>query len=149
MDDLDADLFETLRSLQWRLRRTGHGDVDDLGITPAQGRVLRVVGRCDTPPRMGAVAERLHIAPRSLTDLVDPLEAAGLLRRTTDPDNRRSVLLDLTPRGGVVLDALRQRARRSAARAFSVLEVDERRQLLDLLRRVESAVAEDPAAAHG
>lgn len=149
MDDLDADLFETLRSLQWRLRRGGHGDVDDLGITPAQGRVLRVVGRCDTPPRMGAVAERLHIAPRSLTDLVDPLEHAGLLRRETDPDNRRSVLLELTPRGSAVLQALHRRSRESAARAFAVLEVAERRQLLDLLRRVEGAVAEDPAPSRG
>jgi DNA-binding MarR family transcriptional regulator len=142
VDDLDGELFETLRSLQWRLRRRSHGDVDDLGITPAQGRVLRVVGRCESAPRMGEVAERLHIAPRSLTDLVDPLEQARLLRRTPDPANRRSVQLVLTPAGRAVLDELARRSRQSAADAFAVLDSADRRQLLDLLHRVEEALAE-------
>lgn len=145
MDDLDADLLETLRSVQWRLRRGSHGDVEDLGITPAQGRVLRVVGRCATPPRMGEVAARLHIAPRSLTDLVDPLEEAGLLRRTPDPDNRRSVLLDLTEAGAAVLEDLRRRSRETAATAFGVLPVEDRRRLLELLRRLGEALGEGPA----
>lgn len=142
MDDLDGELFETLRSLQWRLRRRSHGDVEDLGITPAQGRVLRIVGRCERPPRMGEVAARLHIAPRSLTDLVDPLEEAGLLRRATDPENRRSLLLDLTPAGGEVLDELGRRSRASATEAFAVLDPPDRRRLLELLGRVERALGE-------
>ena len=142
MDDLDGDLLETLRSVQWRLRRSAHGDVDDLGITPAQGRVLRVVGRCEAPPRMGEVAVRLHIAPRSLTDLVDPLEQAGLLRRTPDPGNRRSVLLELTSAGTAVLDELRRRSRATATRALGVLPVEDREQLLELLRRVEGALVD-------
>jgi DNA-binding MarR family transcriptional regulator len=144
VDDVDAELLETLRSVQWRLRRRAHGDVEDLGITPAQGRVLRIVGRCDQAPRMGAVAERLHIAPRSLTDLVDPLEAAGLLRRTPDPENRRSLLLELTDAGIDVLTELRRRSRESAGAAFAVLEVEDRRRLLGLLRTVEGALADPP-----
>lgn len=143
MDDLDGELLETLRSVQWRLRRRSHGDVEDLDITPAQGRVLRIVGRCDRPPRMGEVAARLHIAPRSLTDLVDPLEEAGLLHRATDPENRRSLLLELTPAGTGVLEELGRRSRDSAARAFAVLDPPDRRSLLELLRRVEQALGED------
>ena len=147
MDDLDGELLETLRSVQWRLRRRSHGDVEDLAITPAQGRVLRVVGRCATPPRMGEVAACLHIAPRSLTDLVDPLEEAGLLRRATDPGNRRSLLLELTPAGTGVLEELGRRSRDSAARAFAVLDPPDRRSLLQLLRRVEEALGEEPGSA--
>jgi DNA-binding MarR family transcriptional regulator len=147
VDDLDGELLETLRSVQWRLRRRSHGDVEDLAITPAQGRVLRVVGRCGTPPRMGEVAARLHIAPRSLTDLVDPLEEAGLLRRATDPGNRRSLLLELTPAGTGVLEELGRRSRDSAARAFAVLEPPDRRSLLQLLRRIEEALGEEAGSA--
>jgi DNA-binding MarR family transcriptional regulator len=147
VDDLDGELLETLRSVQWRLRRRSHGDVEDLAITPAQGRVLRVVGRCGTPPRMGEVAARLHIAPRSLTDLVDPLEQAGLLRRATDPGNRRSLLLELTPAGTGVLEELGRRSRDSAARAFAVLEPPDRRSLLQLLRRIEEALGEEAGSA--
>jgi DNA-binding MarR family transcriptional regulator len=146
VDDLDGELFETLRSLPWRLRRRSHGDVEDLGITPAQGRVLRVVARCPQPPRMGEVAARLHIAPRSLTDLADPLEEAGLLRRTADPGNRRSVLLELTPAGEGVLEELGRRSRASAAEAFAVLGPGDRGRLLDLLRRVERALGDEDGA---
>jgi len=135
-----ADLADALRSLQWRLRRAAHASGDDAGVTPAQGRVLRVVGHSDEPPRMGEVADRLHIAPRSLTDLVDPLEQAGLLRRTQDPANRRVWRLELTDGGRDVLGALRSRSRAHAAAAFSVLAPHERTQLLTLLRRVESGL---------
>ena len=144
MDDLDGELLETLRSLQQRLRRRSHGDVEDLGITPAQGHVLRVVGRCPHPPRMGEVAARLRIAPRPLTDLVDPLEEAGLLRRTPDPGNRRSLLLEPTPAGHGVLAELGRRSRASAAGAFAVLAPADRHRLLELLRRVEQALADEP-----
>uniref|UniRef100_UPI003D7E66B8 MarR family winged helix-turn-helix transcriptional regulator n=1 Tax=Kineococcus sp. SYSU DK002 TaxID=3383123 RepID=UPI003D7E66B8 len=141
VDDVVGELGPPRRWGVGRRPRPPHGDLHDLGVTPAQGRVLRVVGRCEDPPRMGAVAEHLHIAPRSLTDLADPLEQAGLLRRTPDPDNRRSTLLDLTPAGRAVLDELHRRSRESAAAAFAVLEPEDRRRLLDLLRRLEGALA--------
>ena len=144
MDADPTELVETLRSVQWRLRRHAHADVGDLGITPAQGRVLRTVARSGAPPRMGEVAAQLHIAPRSLTDLVDPLEEAGLLQRLPDPDNRRSLLLRVTPRGADVLGELRRRSHRTAVGAFAVLAADERATLLSLLRRVEEALPAPP-----
>ena len=145
MDADPTELVETLRSVQWRLRRHAHADVEDLGVTPAQGRVLRTVARSAAPPRMGEVAAQLHIAPRSLTDLVDPLEEAGLLQRLPDPDNRRSLLLRVTPRGADVLGELRRRSHRTAVEAFAVLAADERATLLSLLRRVEDALPAPPA----
>lgn len=144
--EVDSDavqLAELLRSLQWRLRRRAGADLGDLGVTPAQGRVLRVVAHSDEPPRMGQLAERLHIAPRSVTDLVDPLEEAGLLRREQDPDNRRSWRLLLTEAGADVHAELRRRARASAAAAFAVLDADERAALRTLLQRVDAGLDAD------
>ena len=135
-----AQLAEALRAVQWRLRRRSHAELEDLGVTPAQGRLLRVVARCEEPPRMGQLAERLHIAPRSVTDLVDPLEAAGLLRREQDPGNRRAWRLVLTDDGHRVDAELRRRTAASAAAAFGVLDPGERTALLRLLRRVEAAL---------
>jgi len=144
--DTDAvQLAELLRSLQWRLRRRAGADLGDLGVTPAQGRVLRVVARSEVPPRMGQLAERLHIAPRSVTDLVDPLEDAGLLRREQDPGNRRSWRLLLTEAGADVHAELRRRSRASAAAAFAVLDADERAALRALLQRVDAGLDADDA----
>ena len=141
-DPVAYDLAETLRSLQWRLRRTAGAEVEDLGLTPAQARALRTVARFPAPPSMGALAERLHVSPRSVTDLVDPLEQAGLLRREQDPTNRRSVLLHVTAEGERAHAELRRRAQESAARAFGVLTQNERAALLGLLRRVVDALPE-------
>ena len=54
----------------------------------------------------------------------------GLLRRAADPENRRSLLLELTPAGSGVLEELGRRSRDSAAEAFAVLDPSDRRSLL-------------------
>ncbi|WP_369069582.1 MarR family winged helix-turn-helix transcriptional regulator [Kineococcus terrestris] len=142
-----VEIADALRGLQHRLRHRAHAETGDLGVTPAQARLLRVLGRCERAPRMGELAERLRVAPRSVTDLVDPLEERGLLRREQDPANRRVALVRLTDEGRRVHAELHERARASAATAFEVLDEAERAQLLALLRRVTTALdtAGDPA----
>ena len=47
--------------------------------------------------RPSALAEHLHIAARSATEVVDALEARGLVAREPDPDDRRATLVRPTP----------------------------------------------------
>src|ERR1700739_3337381 len=51
------------------------------------------------PMRMGEIAEPLGCLPSSVTAIVDRLGAAGLLRRESDPDDRRAKRLVLTEKG--------------------------------------------------
>ena len=96
--DSTADLFVgAMRSL----RRRWADAASPFGLTPHQVRALRVIGR--GPLRPGELAEELRVAPRSVTDVVDGLEAAGLLERQPDATDRRAVLLELTPHGSEVL----------------------------------------------
>jgi DNA-binding MarR family transcriptional regulator len=69
-----------------------------LGVTGPQRLVLRIVGHHG---RIGAgqLAEVLHIHPSSLTGMLKRLEEAELLRRESDPFDRRRALLALTRRG--------------------------------------------------
>jgi len=57
---------------------------------------LRHAGR---PLRMTELAGRVLISRPSTTRVVDRLVARGWLRRTGDPDDRRVVLVELTPEG--------------------------------------------------
>ena len=43
--------------------------------------------------RPSVLAERLHIAARSATEVVDALEERGLVERGPDPDDRRATLV--------------------------------------------------------
>lgn len=70
----------------------------ELGVTGPQRLVLRIVGHYE---RIGAgqLADVLHIHPSSLTGMLKRLEDAELVRRESDPFDRRRALLALTKRG--------------------------------------------------
>jgi len=86
--------------------------------------------------RMGDLAERLGVAARTVTDLVDGLERDGLLLRREDPADRRATLLDLTPRARVDFERAHAASRSFLAEAFSPLTGAERKQFLQLLNKL-------------
>jgi len=58
-------------------------------------RVASAAGRIS----VGELAEQLLVKPHSAAELVNRLESAGLVRRTSDSSDRRRVLLTLTENG--------------------------------------------------
>jgi DNA-binding MarR family transcriptional regulator len=65
--------------------------------------------------------------------MVDALEAAGLVDRTPDPIDRRSILVGLTDSGVDLLARLGRARRASAESLFARLDAAQREQLLELL----------------
>jgi len=57
-------------------------------------------------PTIGTLAERLQIQHHSAVELVNRLSAGGLVRRNRSGEDRRQVLLGLTPKGEKVLREL-------------------------------------------
>ena len=57
-------------------------------------------------PRIGELAERLQIQHHSTVELVNRLAAGGYVRRQRGGEDRREVLLSLTPKGEKVLREL-------------------------------------------
>jgi DNA-binding MarR family transcriptional regulator len=57
----------------------------------------------DARPTIGEIAERLQIQHHSAVELVNRLVTAGYVRRRRAGEDRREVLLALTPRGEKVL----------------------------------------------
>ncbi|MEV5547368.1 MarR family transcriptional regulator [Streptomyces sp. NPDC052309] len=129
--DPDGLLAEQLLRLTRRVHRIQkrHLEIRDLGITPAQSRLLRTLAHYGSPPRMADLAERLEVVPRAVTTLVDGLEAAGKVRRVPDPANRRVIRIELTDDGRTALRELR-RARRSAAEEILAPLTQEQRAAL-------------------
>jgi DNA-binding MarR family transcriptional regulator len=70
----------------------------ELGVTGPQRLVLRVVGHHGRISA-GALARVLCIHPSSLTGMLQRLEQAELIRRESDPLDRRRALIELTRRG--------------------------------------------------
>ena len=83
---------------------------------------------------LGKIGSRLQVHPASVTNVVDRLEADGLAERRPHPNDRRTTLAVITPRGrAVALDATHLLNERVFADPTLVAEGH---QILDSLRRV-------------
>ncbi|MFE5804312.1 MarR family transcriptional regulator [Streptomyces sp. NBC_01232] len=142
--DSDRLLAEQLLRLTRRLHRIQKRHMVPLGITPAQGRLLRLVSHYedDRAPRMADLAARLEVVPRAVTTLVDGLEAAGCVRRAPDPANRRVIRIELTDTGRATLRRLRNARTDAAEEILAPLTAGQREVLGGLLNALSDAPAE-------
>ena len=126
-NDVSAgELTERVLRVAHLIRRTSMAGLAPLNLTPAQSRALRTISRSGSPIRMGELAAALGVVPRSATDLVDALQDADLVERTTDPANRRSVLVELTQQGRDIQQAMADTRAATANTLFGALEPAER-----------------------
>ncbi|MFI0239176.1 MarR family winged helix-turn-helix transcriptional regulator [Streptomyces sp. NPDC016845] len=137
--DADGFLAEQLLRLTRRLQRIQKRQLEPVGITPAQSRLLRTLVHYETPPRMADLAQRLEVVPRAVTSVVDGLEAGELVRRVPDPTNRRVIRIELTERGRAALRELRSARRAAAEEILSPLDAPQRAQLTTLLNALFEA----------
>ncbi|MGW0614007.1 MarR family winged helix-turn-helix transcriptional regulator [Streptomyces sp. NPDC002788] len=140
--DPDGLLAEQLLRLTRRVHRIQqrHLAQRELGITPAQSRLLRTLAHWGSPPRMADLAERLEVVPRAVTTLVDGLEASGKVRRVPDPANRRVIRIALTDDGRSTLRELRAVRRSAAEEILAPLTGDQREALGELLNTLIDGV---------
>ena len=97
-DDATAELGDLLMRAARTLRRRWRAVLAPWDLSPHQARALGVVGERDGV-RLSDLAEALHIAPRSATEVADGLQERGLVERTPDPGDRRAVILRPTEEG--------------------------------------------------
>ncbi|MFE7747894.1 MarR family winged helix-turn-helix transcriptional regulator [Streptomyces sp. NPDC057428] len=144
MDSPDSDgmLAEQLLRLTRRLQRIQSRQLEPIGITPAQFRLLRTTAHYDGPPRMADLAERLDVVPRAVTTLVDGLEASGRVRRAPDPTNRRVVRIEITEEGRAVLRSMRAARKAAAEEILAPLTADQREVLGGLLTALVDGMPE-------
>src|SRR5580700_10913545 len=124
----DESLSEVFWSVARQLRETSQETLAPWDMTPAQFRALRVLRRHGVL-RLSELSDRLHIAARSTTEVVDALESRHLVARRADPDDRRATLVAVTEHGTGVLEAIRAARGSEAERAFGQLTPADRADL--------------------
>ena len=90
---------------------------------------------CEGPQRMGDLADALEVTPRSVTALVDGLEAQGQVRRVPDPSDRRATIIELAENHSDVEERYRDHAL-AVARLFESLDTRDREAFLRVCRQV-------------
>jgi DNA-binding MarR family transcriptional regulator len=108
------------------------------GLTTGEFDVLAALRRGGAPHRQtpSDLAGALMLSPAAMTNRLDRLETAGLVRREPHPTSRRSLLVSLTDEGRRVVDAAVTEHVANEEALLAGLTAAQRRQLDDLLRRL-------------
>jgi DNA-binding MarR family transcriptional regulator len=94
----------------------------------------------------GQLATDMRLSSGAMTNRLDRMEAAGLIRRLPDPNDRRGTLIEPTKKGNAAWDATSGTQARREATIAAVLDPAEREELHRLLRRLMRAF---PEKGHG
>jgi len=103
-DQLIAAIVDEIRRNQRLTDLLDEGAADLMGINRTDARAIDVIhqyGRITA----GELAKELRVSTGAVTAVVDRLERAGYARRVDDADDRRRVLIEVTP---VVVDGAKE-----------------------------------------
>jgi DNA-binding MarR family transcriptional regulator len=109
--NLTAGDYQSLAEFRHQIRRFVYFSeraARTAGLEPRQHQLMLALKGlpAGVRPKIGELAARLQIQHHSAVELVNRLEVAGLVRRQRCTQDRREVLLELTPRGEKVLREL-------------------------------------------
>jgi DNA-binding MarR family transcriptional regulator len=93
----------------------------------------------------GDLSRALLLSSGAMTNRVDRLETAGLVRRVPDPKDRRGVLVELTERGVELIEGAVTEQAAKEADVLGVLSPKDLGALNDLLRKVLSSLEGEAA----
>jgi DNA-binding MarR family transcriptional regulator len=118
----------------------------ELRLTPAQFGVLTVL---QAHPGLGqsSLARALGFDKVTVLRVLRGLEARGLVTRAPAEDNRRNMVVALTPAGESVLQQAQKPAERAYKRLLAPLDKDQQEQLLHLLQLLTGELEDEARAA--
>jgi DNA-binding MarR family transcriptional regulator len=149
LEDISADLppnldltvegiVDRIGGINSRIKRMHNETLEQLGLTLSDWHVLTALRWSGEPYRRtaGWLARRADLTSGAMTSRLDALEKGGLVRRIRDPEDRRSVLVELTEEGRQRHEqAMAIQAPKEALLAEALTD-REKEQLNMLLRRV-------------
>ncbi len=106
----------------------------DAGFRPPCLGVLHVVSELG-PVSQREISDHLGLDASDVVGVLDILEAAGMVERRRDPDDRRRHAVVLTVHGERAAERLKVLRSEVEARVLAGLDPEERRQLAELLNR--------------
>ena len=146
--DEPADVYASMRAVTsiMRAHQILIAELDSMlrpfGITFSRYETLvLLVHSHDGSLPLSKIGERLQVHATSVTNVIDRLEAAGLVRREPNPRDGRGTLAVITEEGRKVADKATLEFN-SSRFAMSALDLDDLHQLFEILRRLRLDAAD-------
>src|SRR3954447_25744858 len=134
--DVEA-IVDRIYHLRKRFLRDLEETLSDHDLTWAEWKTLGSLmfdeDQCCSP---GQLSSELELSSGAMTNRLDRLEQAGLVRRMPDPEDRRGVRVELTDAGRKAWTAATSAQAQREAGVASALSKKEQQQLNALLRKL-------------
>jgi DNA-binding MarR family transcriptional regulator len=117
-----------------------HALLEELGLYRGQPRLLRVLYEQEGITH-GKLADRLRVAPATITKMIQRMEKAGFVERRADSEDQRVSRVYLTEAGHAIRAAVDEALSTLEGESVVGLSEEERDQLYRLLIRVRDNLA--------
>lgn len=111
-----------------------------LNVSATGGLVLGIL-RDHGPMSPSALSDRLIVTRATVTGVLDSLEQLAFVRRSANPTDRRSLVVEITPAGLDVLQQLRTIVHRNEKVWLSGFSEPDLRSYIEQLHRIQDSVA--------
>jgi DNA-binding MarR family transcriptional regulator len=130
-------IVDRVMGIQRRLRRMLDETLEEHGLSYGEWSVLSsLTWAPDNRRTAGELASKVELSSAAMTNRLDRLEGAGLIRRLPDPTDRRAVQVELTAEGHAVYDRAVETQAAKESIIAAALDTKQQEQLNDLLRRL-------------
>jgi DNA-binding MarR family transcriptional regulator len=139
--DLDLEvegIVDRIGGINRRINRALDETLAEFGLEVGDYKILNSLTQIGPPHRStpGRLAKRMELSSGAMTNRLDRLEEADLIRRLPDPKDRRSVVVALTDHGRETIQkAIGVQAQKEGLFA-AALDPKEKEQLNALLRKL-------------
>ncbi|ENN84871.1 Transcriptional regulator protein [Rhizobium freirei PRF 81] len=136
LDTTAMGLFGRMRNLTLHLSREMEKTFARFDLNSANFDMLATLRRSGEPYTLSPsdLMDTMMVTSGTMTNRIDQLEKAGLVARSQNPNDGRSFLISLTPKGFELIDAAVTAHVETQARLVSTLSDEERMALDGLLR---------------
>jgi len=131
-------VFSRLMRIGKHLDRARAHAFERSGLSSWEFDVLAVLRRGGPPFRQSpkVLVQQTMVSSGTMTNRIDRMVARGLVRRLTDPNDGRGVLVEMTTQGLTLVDAAMTRLSDAEERMLGGMPRSERERLATLLRRL-------------
>lgn len=110
-------------------------------LAPTQLAAITVL-KNNSPMNMTQLSELLSIPRQHLTKVMDALVSKELVDRYTDPNNRRTVLAEISPKGRDFLHDFIHDKKSQLSQFIGLLNEDQKKELIGALNTIKRIVSE-------
>ena len=110
-------------------------------ITLPQFVVLDILNKQDES-KMSDLAHFINVTTAAMTGIVDRLVRDGYIRRTSDPEDRRIILVSLTTKGDKLVKEVTDERKKHFCKIFGMISQKDREEYLRILGHVRDHLVE-------